>query len=78
MEALSGIGKMLILIGAITVVFGLVLVLAGKLPQGFRFLGRLPGDIIYQRGNLTFYFPLVTSLLLSLVMTIVLSLLFRR
>lgn len=78
MGELSGIGKILIFIGAITIIFGLVFVLAGKLPQGFRFLGRLPGDIIYQRGNFTFYFPLVTSLILSLVMTVILSLLFRR
>lgn len=75
---LGGIGKILIVIGALTIVFGLVFVLAERLPHGFRFLGRLPGDIVYQRGNFTFYFPLVTSLLLSLIMTVVLSLLFRR
>jgi hypothetical protein len=47
--------------------------LAGKVP----FLGRLPGDIVYHKGGTTFYFPLVTCLLLSLVLSLLLNL-FRR
>jgi DUF2905 family protein len=66
-------GRLLIAAGALLVVVGVVLILAGKVP----FLGRLPGDIVYRKGGTTFYFPLVTCLLLSLVLSFVLSLLRR-
>ena len=66
-------GRLLIAAGVLLAVVGVVLILAGKVP----FLGRLPGDIVYRKGGTTFYFPLVTCLLLSLVLSIVLSL-FRR
>lgn len=61
------------------VVFGLVLLAAGLLwPLVEKFgLGRLPGDIVIQRENVSFYFPLMTSLLLSLVLTAVLWLFSR-
>ena len=61
--------------GVILTVLGFVLTLGPKLP--FR-LGRLPLDIHYQRDNFSFYFPLGTSIVLSLVLTLVLSLLNRR
>ena len=74
---MNDLGKLLIVIGAIVVVVGVVLVLAGKtgLP-----LGRLPGDISYRGKNTTVYFPLATSLLLSVVLSVVLYLIgrFRR
>ena len=66
-------GRLLIAAGALLAVVGVVLILAGKVP----FLGRLPGDIVYRKGGTTFYFPLMTCLLLSLVLSLVLSL-FRR
>ena len=47
------------------------------LEQGQRLVGRLPGDVVYRRGNFTFYFPLMTSILLSLVLSLLLWL-FRR
>ncbi len=50
------------------------MLVAGRVP----FLGRLPGDIAVQRGNWSFYFPLATSILLSLVLTVVLNLFARR
>ncbi len=68
------LGRMLIVIGAVIVVVGLVLVLAGRIPG----LGRLPGDILVRRGNFTFYFPLATSILLSLLLTLVLWFIGRR
>lgn len=68
------IGKLLIIIGGFIVVVGLVLVLGLRIP----FLGRLPGDISVDRGNVHFYFPIVTCLLLSLVLTLLLNLFFRR
>ena len=64
---------MLLLVGGLLAVVGLVLLLAGKVP----FLGRLPGDIVYHKGGTTFYFPLVTCLLLSLILSLLWNL-FRR
>ena len=52
----------------------MVLVLVGRVP----WIGRLPGDIHIQRGNFSFYFPLATSLLLSVVLSLILYLLRRR
>jgi uncharacterized protein HemY len=75
-EGLGIIGRYLIVFGAVIVVLGIALVVAGKFP-GLR-IGRLPGDIYVERGNWRFYFPLVTSILLSLILTLVLWLFNRR
>jgi hypothetical protein len=65
---MTDLGKLLIFLGAILALAGVVLVFAGRtnLP-----LGRLPGDIFYRGKNTTVYFPLATSLLLSIVLSIV-------
>ncbi len=63
-------GKLLLLIGAITVLLGLILLFAGKIP----YLGKLPGDIVIRKENCAVYFPLVTSLILSLILTLGLNL----
>jgi hypothetical protein len=60
--------------GLLLAILGVLLVLAGRIP----FIGRLPGDIVYQRGNFTLYIPLMSMLILSLLLTILLNLLFRR
>jgi hypothetical protein len=70
---LSDIGRMLLFAGLGIALLGGLLMLGGKVPG----LGRLPGDIVYRKGNFTFYFPLVTSILLSVLLTLILSL-FRR
>lgn len=75
-EGLGIIGRYLIVFGAVIVVAGIALVMAGKFP-GLR-IGRLPGDIYVERGNWRFYFPLVTSILLSLILTVVFWLFNRR
>jgi len=64
----TDIGKMLLFSGLVLAAIGLVLVLAGRtnLP-----IGRLPGDIVYRGKNTTFYFPLVTSILLSVVLSLI-------
>jgi Protein of unknown function (DUF2905) len=67
------IGRLLIIVGIFVVVVGLVFMLGARIP----FLGRLPGDISLTRGNTHFYFPLATSLILSLVLTLLLNLFFR-
>ena len=71
---MNDVGKILIAFGLLIALAGVVLVLVGRVP----WIGRLPGDIHIQRGNFTFYFPLATSLLLSVVLTLVLYLLGRR
>ncbi len=70
---LDSIGKLLIYVGGGILVLGLLLVLLGKIPG----LGRLPGDILIRRDNVTFYFPLGTMLLLSVVLTVILNLISR-
>ncbi len=66
-----GFGKLLVLLGAVLVVVGLALMVAPKIP----FLGKLPGDIHIKRENFEFYFPLATSIILSLVLSGILWLL---
>jgi len=63
------IGKMLVILGVLVAVAGLVFILMGRthLP-----IGRLPGDIVYRGKHTTFYFPLATSILLSVVLTLAL------
>jgi hypothetical protein len=71
---MDSVGKLLIVFGLLTAVVGVLLVLAGRLP----WIGRLPGDIYIQRGNWTFYFPLATSLVVSIVVTLIFWLIGRR
>jgi hypothetical protein len=63
------LGKLLVLMGGIVVIVGLALMLIGRtnLP-----IGRLPGDMVYRGKNTTFYFPLATSIVVSLVLSILL------
>ena len=65
---MADLGKLLLLFGAILLVVGAVLVLAGRfnLP-----IGRLPGDIVYRGKNTVFYFPLMTSIILSIVLSLI-------
>ena len=71
---MTDLGKLLIVLGIVLVVAGVAVMLLGRtnLP-----LGRLPGDIIYRGKNTTFYFPLATSLLVSVVISVVLYVLTR-
>ncbi len=81
MPDLGGLGRILILIGGSIVVVGLLLALASKLPgldDGLGWLGKLPGDIYIKRDNFTFYFPLATSVLISVVVSLLFYLLSRR
>lgn len=65
--------KMLIFLGLVLVIIGISFILAPKIP----FLGKLPGDIFFKKGNFTFYFPIMSSILISIVITIILNLIFR-
>jgi hypothetical protein len=71
---MQDLGRLLIALGCLAVVLGAALVLAARVP----WLGRLPGDIVVRRGPLTFYFPLVTCVVLSIVLAIVVNLFWRR
>ncbi len=63
-----GVGRMLITLGIVLVVLGVLITFAGRLP--FR-IGRLPGDISYHGKHTTFYFPVVTCLVLSVILSLV-------
>jgi hypothetical protein len=67
------LGRFLMIIGVILVLVGLALWLSPKIP----WLGRLPGDIVIKRENFTFYFPLATSILISIILSLILYL-FRK
>jgi len=69
MEPLRELGKLILFLGVFLVAVGAVLVLGAKLPLR---LGRLPGDIVYQSRNTTFYFTIVTCLVLSVALTLLL------
>jgi Protein of unknown function (DUF2905) len=70
----SDVGKALVALGLLIALAGVVLMFVGRVP----WLGRLPGDIHFERGNFSFYFPLATSLVLSVVLTLFLYLVGRR
>lgn len=72
----AALGKLLLGLAAILAVVGVLLILSEKVP-GLR-IGRLPGDIVVERDKFRFYFPLATSILLSIVLTLVFWLLGRR
>ena len=72
-EGMPEIGRLLLIVGVLIAVVGLVFMIGARIP----FLGRLPGDISFSRGNTQFYFPLATSIVLSLVLTVLLNLFFR-
>jgi hypothetical protein len=74
MPGFDSFGKLLILFGLILAAVGGLILLIGKVP----FIGRLPGDIYIQRKNFTFYFPLATSILLSIILTLLFSFFSRR
>ena len=76
MNDLSPIAKMLIAMGLFLVILGAILLLASKLPH--LGIGRLPGDIYIKREKFTFYFPIVTCIVVSIVLTLLLNLFFRR
>ncbi len=69
-------GKLFITIGIVLVVVGVLLLFSDRL--SFLRIGRLPGDVVYRRGNFTFYFPIVTSIAISLILTLLFYVFGRR
>jgi len=72
--SLNALGKVLIIIGGLVLLAGVIIVLGGKLP----ILGRLPGDVHIRGRNCSIYFPLVSSTILSLLITVIANLFFRK
>jgi hypothetical protein len=71
---MAEMGRLLVVFGIVLVVIGGVVMLLGRTGLPF---GRLPGDIVYRGKNTTFYFPLATSILLSVVLSLLFSLIGR-
>jgi len=72
--AVESIGKMLIYIGIVMVLVGGFFILVAKVP----WFGRLPGDIVYQREGLKVYIPLATMILVSIILTLLLNIIWRK
>ena len=67
------LGKMLILLGVFIILIGIFLLIGDRIP----WLGKLPGDFVIRKKNFTFYFPLATSILISIILTLLFTL-FRK
>jgi len=78
MPELGGVGKLLIGFGVVMIILGGIFLLLGNLTGKVPWIGRLPGDIYIERGNWNFYFPLATSILLSIILTLIFSFFGRR
>jgi len=74
MQGLGQVGKALLIVGLIIACIGLIIMFGSKIP----FLGRLPGDIYIQKRNFSFYFPITTSILISIILTIIFTLISRK
>ncbi len=74
MNGFENIGKVLIITGLVIIAIGALIMLSGKIS----WIGKLPGDILIQKKNYTFYFPVATSIVLSILLTLILWLFFRR
>lgn len=74
MNGFEHTGKLLIIAGLVIIAIGALIILSGKIS----WIGRLPGDILIQKKNFTFYFPIATSVILSVLLTLIFWLFFRR
>jgi hypothetical protein len=72
--AAESLGRMLLYIGIILVLIGGFFILMAKIP----WLGRLPGDVVYRRGGLTIFFPITTMIIISILLTILMNIVWRR
>jgi len=72
-EKVPGIGRTLVILGVVLVIIGFGLTYSDKIP----YLGRLPGDILVKKERFSFYFPLTTSIIVSIILTILFSI-FRK
>jgi len=73
MPGFSALGKMLVLLGVFIIAVGVLLLIGEKIP----WIGKLPGDILIKKKNFTFYFPITTSIIISIILTLLFTL-FRK
>jgi membrane protein implicated in regulation of membrane protease activity len=73
----SEFGKFFVIFGIIFIVIGLIMIFGEKFISSFH-LFRLPGDIFIKKGNFTFYFPIITSIIISIILTAFLNIFFRK
>jgi hypothetical protein len=66
---MEGLGKILLIVGSIIIIMGLILVFSNHIP----FIGKMPGDIFVRKDGFSFYFPIVTLLILSILITIIVN-----
>ena len=66
---MESIGRILLIVGGVIIILGLVLVFSNHIP----FLGKLPGDIVIKKENFSFYFPVVTFIIISVILTIIVN-----
>jgi len=67
---MEGLGKILLIVGAVIIVIALLMIFGQHIP----FFGKLPGDIFIKKDNLSFYFPIVTFLIISIILTVIINL----
>ncbi len=78
MKEFTVIGKLLLTTGVILIIIGVIFLFGEKILSTFKLpLGKLPGDIYIKKDNFVFFFPIVTCILLSIILTLILNL-FRR
>jgi hypothetical protein len=70
---MTELGKILLIAGGIIIVAGLLLTFSNHIP----FLGKLPGDIVIKKENFTFYFPIVSFLIVSIILTVIINIILR-
>lgn len=75
---MTDLGKILVGFGVVMIVLGGLLIVTGNLSGKVPWIGQLPGDIHIERGSWSVYFPLATSIIISLVLTLIVSVFFRR
>ncbi|MFZ3071901.1 MAG: DUF2905 domain-containing protein [Thermodesulfobacteriota bacterium] len=81
MESFQPIGKLFIIIGVVIAVIGVIFAFGQKIPRPMLCMGtpgRLPGDIYYKKDSFTIYFPLATSILISVILSLILYFFFRK
>ena len=67
---MEGLGKILLIVGAVIIVVALLMIFCQHIP----FFGKLPGDIFIKKDNFSFYFPIVTFLIISIILTVIINL----
>jgi hypothetical protein len=73
----AGVGRLLLVTGLVVSAIGALMLVAARVP-GLDRLGRLPGDVVIERGSLTVFIPIVSSIVISIVLTVVVNLILRR